>query len=123
MDPESDYYFQTVSAYIHLNPIRARGLLREGAKLESYPWSSYPSYLKAGRKRPTWLEVKRVLGELSLTDSAAGRRSRPGDTGVIGGRSEGAEQNGSAQTGIGVACAPENIGSERLDIEQVGHGA
>lgn len=38
---EKDSYFLELSAYIHLNPVRA-GLVE---KPEDYPWSSYSSYL------------------------------------------------------------------------------
>jgi len=38
---EADHYALTLSAYIHLNPLRA-GIVRQ---LEDYPWSSYLDYL------------------------------------------------------------------------------
>ena len=65
VDNEGEH-FETVSTYIHLNPLRA-GLVRarEGA-LENYAWSSYLDYLATARKRPEWLEVNRTLGVLGL---------------------------------------------------------
>ena len=45
------------------------------AKLRSYRWSSYPCYLVRPRKRPAWLRVDRVLGEMGIPkDGVAGRR-------------------------------------------------
>ena len=67
-------YLRTVCEYVHLNPVRAR-LLRPEASLRSYRWSSYPQYLQAPSRRPGWLRVDRLLGELGIArDSAAGRR-------------------------------------------------
>jgi len=58
---------------VHLNPRRA-GLVAGGERLQSYPWSSYPSYLRPGL-RPKWLRVDRLLGEHGLEwDTAANRR-------------------------------------------------
>ena len=75
IETESGGYFETVSTYVHLNPARA-GLLRDPEKgLEPYPWSSYPWYMGPGKKRPKWLEVSRVLGNLGLKDEARGRRA------------------------------------------------
>ena len=67
-------YLRTVCEYVHLNPARAR-LLRAGQALRAYRWSSWPEYLRAPGKRPAWLRVDRVLGEMGIRkDSAAGRR-------------------------------------------------
>lgn len=66
-------YFLTVATYIHLNPVRMRGYDFKTTKLQDYPWSSYPAYLGAV-KRPEWLAVGRVLGDLGLNDTPAGRR-------------------------------------------------
>ena len=72
VDPEAQDYLVTLSDYIHLNPIRA-GLVRLGQRLFDYQWSSYRAYAaKAGRAE--WFEPGRVLGELGLEDTAAGRR-------------------------------------------------
>jgi hypothetical protein len=60
--------------YIHLNPARARLLGRSGA-LKTYRWSSLPCYLASPRRRPVWLEVCRVLGELGLRDKPGDRRT------------------------------------------------
>ena len=68
----SDDYLQVVSTYIHLNPARAR-LIRVGEeRLKSYPWSSYPAYLR-GKGFP-WLDWQPVLGALGLKsgDSRSG---------------------------------------------------
>jgi REP element-mobilizing transposase RayT len=73
VDPEERNYLVTLSDYIHLNPVRA-GLLKEGEKLVSYRWSSYPAYAKGGAISPWWLKRETVLGELGLDDAAGGRR-------------------------------------------------
>ena len=74
IESESGNYFETVSTYVHLNPARAR-LLRNARKgLEQYAWSSYPYYLQPAGKRPAWLEVRRVLGNVGMADSPRGRR-------------------------------------------------
>ena len=66
VDGEAGEYFGVVSTYIHLNPARAK-LIRIGEeRLARYRWSSYPSYVKAGGRRPTWLETRRVLGNLGF---------------------------------------------------------
>lgn len=67
-------YFSTVASYIHLNPARIRGFDFENSKLEEYAWSSYPGYLRTG-KRPEWLCVERVLNGLGLSDTPGGRRN------------------------------------------------
>lgn len=72
VEAECGEYLQTVSSYIHLNPVRARIVGVEG--LGGYAWSSLQGYLK-GKKRSAWLEVDRVLGSFGLEDTSAGRRS------------------------------------------------
>lgn len=74
IDKSSGGHFETASTYIHLNPARANMLPREKPALEAYPWSSYIYYLKPKRKRPKWLRVDRVLGNLALNDDARGRK-------------------------------------------------
>ena len=66
-------YLRTVCDYVHLNPVRAK-LLKAGAGLESFRWSSYPEYLKTPGQRRPWLRVDRLLGEKGIPkDSPAGR--------------------------------------------------
>ena len=73
VDSQESRYFAVLSDYIHLNPVRARMIGLE-ERLFDYPWSSYPLY--AARKgRPVWFEPRTVLGEMSLDDTAAGRRA------------------------------------------------
>lgn len=66
-------YFRQVSTYIHLNPFRAK-LCGEGFSkpLESYPWSSYPAYVGAARKRPDWLFRETVLKTWGFKEGARG---------------------------------------------------
>jgi hypothetical protein len=60
-------YFEAVSSYIHLNPVRA-GLIQPGRqKLRSYRWSSYPAYLGPPQAGPAWLERRRVMEALRLS--------------------------------------------------------
>lgn len=67
-------YFALLSDYIHLNPARA-GLIRRKANLLDYRWSSLPWYVVRPQRRPAWLEVERVLGELGYEDLALDRRA------------------------------------------------
>ncbi len=67
-------YLRTVCDYVHLNPVRARLVLPE-QPLREFRWSSFAFYLQAARRRPPWLRVDRLLGELGIgRDSVAGRR-------------------------------------------------
>lgn len=72
VDPEERAYLLVLSDYIHLNPVRA-GLVRRDGRLFDYKWSSYPFYVSR-HGRPDWFEPRRVLGELDLAAAAAGRR-------------------------------------------------
>ena len=54
---DGDSYLAQVSAYIHLNPVRAMVVQRP----EGYVWSSYRHYLMK-RGKPLWLETGEVLG-------------------------------------------------------------
>ncbi len=49
-------YFQMVSRYIHLNPVRAKIVPRP----QDYPWSSYAGYVRAGNAMD-WVTYERVL--------------------------------------------------------------
>ncbi len=73
VDGSGHGYLRTVCDYVHLNPVRAK-LLRPEQKISDFAWSSWPEYLKEPERRPPWLRVDRLLGELGLPkDSAAGR--------------------------------------------------
>jgi len=74
VDAEDRGCFLQVSSYIHLNPVRARLADIAQAPLETYPWSSYPDYMRSCGRRTGPVVVERVLGELGLTDDRAGRR-------------------------------------------------
>ena len=74
VDGSGNGYLRTVCDYVHLNPPRAK-MLKAQQPLRSYPWSSYGQYLQAPSKRPAWLRVDRLLGEMGIPrDSSAGRR-------------------------------------------------
>jgi REP element-mobilizing transposase RayT len=67
-------YLKTVCDYVHLNPARAK-VLKPEQRLSAFGWSSYPQYLAAPSRRPSWLRVDRLLGEWGIPkDSPAGRR-------------------------------------------------
>ncbi len=66
-------HFAEACDYVHLNPVRA-GLVSLGEPLESYPWSSYPAYLRTASERPRWLATGRLLGVMGCGDSGPGRR-------------------------------------------------
>ncbi len=67
-------YLRTACDYVHLNPVRA-GLLASGERLLAYPWSRFGAYLAAGRHRPAWIRVDRLLAEHGIRrDTAAGRQ-------------------------------------------------
>ncbi|MCI0536830.1 MAG: hypothetical protein L0Z50_16555, partial [Verrucomicrobiales bacterium] len=72
VDGSGTGYLRTVCD-VHLNPARAK-LLTTERPLGDAPWSSYPAYLQAPSKRPAWLRVDQLLGELGIgRDNAAGR--------------------------------------------------
>jgi putative transposase len=75
---DADSYLQEVTRYVHLNPIRVKGKANLGGLekkryLEGYRWSSYPLYLKRG-KRNSFLNVGEVLGYFG-GDTSRGRKS------------------------------------------------
>jgi len=70
-----DDYFQVVSTYIHLNPVRAKLVRAQPGALKGFQWSSYPEYLARPAKRPTWLVTERVLAAVGVgRDDSRGRR-------------------------------------------------
>ena len=74
VDGSANGYLKTVCDYVHLNPARAR-LITAGQPLRAFVWSSFPEYLKAPTRRPPWLRVGRLFGEMGLPqDSRAARR-------------------------------------------------
>lgn len=74
VDGSGTGYLRTVCDYVHLNPARAK-LLSRDQKLTGYRWSSYRWYLERPGKRPKWLRVDRLLGEMGIPkDSRAGRK-------------------------------------------------
>jgi putative transposase len=76
-DSMESRYFQTVGDYIHLNPARAymTGKGKRWETLRDYPWSSLPFYGKWKSKRPSWLQVDKLLKTYSFKDNALGRDS------------------------------------------------
>jgi putative transposase len=74
VDGSGSGYLRAVCDYVHLNPARAK-LLAAEASLRDYQWSSYPEYLKPPGRRPPWLRVDRLFGEMRIPkDSVAGRQ-------------------------------------------------
>lgn len=91
IDGNARGYYETVSTYVHLNPVRA-GMLGKEQRLRGYAWSSYPAYVGQA-VREEWLEVGSVLGALGLEDDRRGREAyerymegRVGELGLAGGR-------------------------------------
>lgn len=73
VDGSGKGYLRTVCHYVHLNPARAN-LIGPEAPLRAYRWSSLVEYLQPPARRPAWLRVDRLLGELGIPkDSVAGR--------------------------------------------------
>lgn len=72
IDGRSPGYLRRACDYVHLNPVRA-GMVEAEEKLERFPWSSYPAYLKP-QLRPHWLRVDRLMGEHGLLDDTAKSR-------------------------------------------------
>jgi REP element-mobilizing transposase RayT len=64
---DADEYLVQLSAYLHLNPVRA-GMVQSPA---DYPWSSHRAYL--GRESITWLTTESVLGYFGGTQAKARR--------------------------------------------------
>jgi hypothetical protein len=74
VDGSGNGYLRTVRDYVHLNPVRA-GILKKGQGLECYRWSSFSDCLKSPKRRPAWLRVDRLLGEMGIeADTVGGRR-------------------------------------------------
>ena len=74
VDGSDNGYLKTVCDYVHLNPARAK-VLKAAQPLSAFGWSSYPQYLAAPSRRPSWLRVDRLLGEWGIPqDSPTGRR-------------------------------------------------
>src|SRR5437773_9052147 len=74
VDGSGNGYLRTVCDYVHLNSARAK-LLTPEQELSEYAWSSYTFYLKPPSRRPPWLRVDRLLGEMRIPrDSSAGRK-------------------------------------------------
>jgi len=66
---EEEGYFQEVSRYIHLNPVRAK-MVDDPAR---YQWSSFPGYCRSTRALD-WMTYGRVLGEFGA-DAGRARRA------------------------------------------------
>ncbi|MBI5198984.1 MAG: transposase [Nitrospirae bacterium] len=83
---DKDNYLSLVSRYIHLNPIRTKGMERRGVKeniqfLRGYRWSSLGGYIDKER-REDFIDYSVVLGEYGgVTDKGreAYRRKIGGD--------------------------------------------
>jgi putative transposase len=70
-------YYETLTDYIHLNPVRAGRIKpKQGASLRDYPWSSVAAgYALPPGRRPKWLAAETGLSVFGLRDTAAGRRA------------------------------------------------
>jgi len=70
---EADAYFQELTRYIHLNPLRAR-LVPDLPHLDRYPWCGHAGLL--GRETPRWQDRAYVLSWFGRTERAALRAYR-----------------------------------------------
>lgn len=68
---EDDSYCWELSRYLHLNPVRAKMVVRP----EDYQWGSYPAYLDR-RKAPPWLDWETVVLEQGASLTSARRAYR-----------------------------------------------
>ena len=68
---ENEAYVVALSCYIHRNPMRA-GMVK---RLETYRWSSYPSYAYH-RKAPEWLKTDLILSFFSGRDPQKAYREK-----------------------------------------------
>ncbi len=67
-------YFAGLLDYVHLNPVRA-GLVERNGSLLDYRWSSLAQGYGIGvGKRPDWMEVEKGLAVFNLKDQARDRR-------------------------------------------------
>lgn len=77
---ESNEYLDALTRYIHLNPIRVKGLKdaelsEKRAVLNAYPWSSYRAYVGA-HKAPEFLDPEPVLAMMPGRQAARRRNYR-----------------------------------------------
>lgn len=68
---ENEGHWWEVSRYIHLNPVRAKLVVRP----DQWAWSSYPGYHRASRKL-AWVTYRDVLGEFGRNLEQARRAYR-----------------------------------------------
>lgn len=68
---EADEYFEELSRYIHLNPVRAGMVDRP----EAYQWSSYRAYI-GEEDPPEWLDTGRLLSRFGKRRDSSARRYR-----------------------------------------------
>jgi putative transposase len=68
---DEDSYLLQLSRYVHRNPIEVREAMV--AKLEDYPWSSYPAYIN-GAVSPDWLNRERTYQMLGHKQRYRGYR-------------------------------------------------
>ena len=75
---DGDEYLLALSRYVHLNPVRVRGVkdrpIEEQVKyLREYAWGTYPSYI-GQRKAFDFVEYGAILGQMSGTRHARPRQ-------------------------------------------------
>jgi len=96
VDGSGNGYLKTVCDYVHLNPVRAK-LIRPGAALETFRWSSYGEYLKpAGNVRPGCGRTGCLASTGSRRTARRAGKNLPGKWSVVGPRKQGRLQIGSA---------------------------
>ena len=73
IEDKDPMYLRCLIDYIHLNPVRA-GLVERDGRIEGFPWGSLREYIMPPCRRSPWLSVERGLSVAGLTDNASGRR-------------------------------------------------
>src|SRR4030042_345505 len=74
---DKEAYLSVLSRYIHLNPVKVKGMLKlpieeRIKKLKGYPWSSMHGYLDVNR-RVSFIDYGMVLGEYGGDTETAGK--------------------------------------------------
>ena len=77
VDGSDNGYLKTVCDYVHLNPARAK-VLKAAQPLSAFGWSSYPPFLAAPSRRPSWLRAHSRVAGTRAERRAFSRLTAPG---------------------------------------------
>lgn len=73
IESKAPEYLRCLIDYIHLNPLRAGQVERNGG-IGEYPWCSLREYVMPPGRRSAWLSVERGMRVAGLTDNPGDRR-------------------------------------------------